>query len=278
MSQFRRAGLRLDGRSGAGVKAVGLGGRPATGGYWISVQRRGQQLRRPLVRVTGRQDPGRPDGDRHRRHPVWWLPDPDLGRPACTVQRHLVWVVVRQAPAGVNAVGLAVDPSPADTGSQSNGGVNNFSAPWYGSLANGKIPAGQTVTGIAGTPGWRVPDPRLPTAGCIRSAHLVRLVGGNLPAGVSAIGLAVDPAPEATGSSSPTAASNGLQRPLVRVTERHHSRRPGRKRHRQRVATNRVWMAAFTLRKEWCTLRAEGPRRLSLLTLAAPGRRRHGRG
>ena len=31
-------------------------------------------------------------------------------------------------------------------------GVANYNAPWYGSLT-GKVPAGQTVTGIAATPG-----------------------------------------------------------------------------------------------------------------------------
>jgi hypothetical protein len=47
-------------------------------------------------------------------------------------------------------VGLATDP---DTGGywilKSNGGVANYNAPWYGSLA-GKVPAGQEVTAVAG--------------------------------------------------------------------------------------------------------------------------------
>jgi peptidoglycan/xylan/chitin deacetylase (PgdA/CDA1 family) len=49
------------------------------------------------------------------------------------------------------AVGLATAPA---TGGywilKSNGGVANYNAPWHGSLA-GKVPAGQTVTAIAGT-------------------------------------------------------------------------------------------------------------------------------
>jgi hypothetical protein len=47
-------------------------------------------------------------------------------------------------------LGLAADPV---TGGywilKSNGGVANYNAPWYGSL-NGTIPAGQSVTAIAG--------------------------------------------------------------------------------------------------------------------------------
>jgi hypothetical protein len=50
----------------------------------------------------------------------------------------------------VTAVGIAADPA---TGgywiAKSNGGVNNYHAPWYGSLA-GNVLAGTTVTGIAG--------------------------------------------------------------------------------------------------------------------------------
>jgi hypothetical protein len=46
-------------------------------------------------------------------------------------------------------VGITADPA---TGGywilKSNGGVNEFNAPWYGSLAN-QLPAGQSVTGIA---------------------------------------------------------------------------------------------------------------------------------
>jgi hypothetical protein len=52
-------------------------------------------------------------------------------------------------PAGVTAVDLV---SAAATGGywilKSNGGVDNFHAPWRGSL-NGKLSAGQTVTAIA---------------------------------------------------------------------------------------------------------------------------------
>jgi hypothetical protein len=49
----------------------------------------------------------------------------------------------------LKAVGIAVD---AITGGywilKSNGGMANCNAPWYGSLT-GKVPEGQTVTGIA---------------------------------------------------------------------------------------------------------------------------------
>lgn len=56
--------------------------------------------------------------------------------------------------AGVTAVGLATDPA---TGGywilKSTGGVDNFDAPWHGSLT-GNIPAGATLTAIAaGRPG-----------------------------------------------------------------------------------------------------------------------------
>ena len=50
----------------------------------------------------------------------------------------------------MRAVGLTADPV---TGGywilKSNGGVDAFHAPWYGSMA-GQISAGQAVTGIAG--------------------------------------------------------------------------------------------------------------------------------
>ena len=56
----------------------------------------------------------------------------------------------RRLPAGVLATGLAADP---DAGGywmgESNGAVDAFAAPWYGSMA-GQVPAGQFVTGIAG--------------------------------------------------------------------------------------------------------------------------------
>jgi hypothetical protein len=50
----------------------------------------------------------------------------------------------------VTAAGIAAD---LKTGGywigKSNSGVDAFAAPWYGSLA-GHVPAGQSVTGIAG--------------------------------------------------------------------------------------------------------------------------------
>ena len=65
-------------------------------------------------------------------------------------------------PAGVTAVALTADPV---TGGywilKSNGGVDNYCAPWYGSLA-GRVPAGQAVTAIAAGDGpteSKVPDP-----------------------------------------------------------------------------------------------------------------------
>ncbi len=53
-------------------------------------------------------------------------------------------------PAGVTAAGITAD---SVTGGywivKSNGGVDAFAAPWYGSLA-WHVPAGQSVTGITG--------------------------------------------------------------------------------------------------------------------------------
>ena len=45
-------------------------------------------------------------------------------------------------PAGVTAVGIAVDPATSGYWIlKSNGGVNEFNAPWYGSLSNHVPPA-----------------------------------------------------------------------------------------------------------------------------------------
>ena len=56
----------------------------------------------------------------------------------------------RREAADRGAGGLAADPV---TGgywiAKSDGGVDTFAAPWYGSMA-GQVPAGQSVTGIAG--------------------------------------------------------------------------------------------------------------------------------
>ena len=49
----------------------------------------------------------------------------------------------------MSAVGLAADPITAGYWiRKSNGVVDNFNAPWYGSM-RGQVPAGQAVTGIA---------------------------------------------------------------------------------------------------------------------------------
>jgi hypothetical protein len=50
----------------------------------------------------------------------------------------------------VTAAGIAADPASGGYWIvRSSGGVDAFTAPWYGSLA-GLIPAGKAVTGIAG--------------------------------------------------------------------------------------------------------------------------------
>jgi hypothetical protein len=50
----------------------------------------------------------------------------------------------------VTATGLAADPVTSGYWIlKSNGGADAFAAPWYGSMA-GQVPAGQSVTGIAG--------------------------------------------------------------------------------------------------------------------------------
>ncbi len=54
-------------------------------------------------------------------------------------------------PAGVTA-GRPITAAPATGGYwilKSNGGIDGFGAPWHGSL-HGTLPAGTTVTGIAG--------------------------------------------------------------------------------------------------------------------------------
>ncbi len=95
---------------------------------------------------------------------------------------------------GVKAAGLAADRA---TGGywilRSNGGVSNINAPWYGSL-NGKIPAGQTVTGIAASPagGYLI----LTSDGGVHpfGAPGYGSAAGTLKAGVTAVALAADPA------------------------------------------------------------------------------------
>jgi peptidoglycan/xylan/chitin deacetylase (PgdA/CDA1 family) len=97
-------------------------------------------------------------------------------------------------PAGVRAVGLAADPA---TGGywilKSNGGLDNFHAPWHGSL-HGKIPAGATVTAIAaGRPGGYL---ILTSNGAVHNfgTPWYGSAAGKLRAGVRAVGLAADPA------------------------------------------------------------------------------------
>jgi peptidoglycan/xylan/chitin deacetylase (PgdA/CDA1 family) len=96
-------------------------------------------------------------------------------------------------PAGVKAVGLAVDPV---TGGywilKSNGGVNAFNAPWLGSLA-GKLPAGQSARAIAAHPGGGYLV--LTSNGGIHNygAPSYGSMAGKLPAGVSAVRLASNP-------------------------------------------------------------------------------------
>jgi peptidoglycan/xylan/chitin deacetylase (PgdA/CDA1 family) len=95
-------------------------------------------------------------------------------------------------PAGVSAVGLAVDTA---TGGywilKSDGGVNNYNAPWHGSL-NGKL-GGLTVTAMAATrTGYLI----LTSNGGVHEFNTpwYGSANGALPAGVTAVALAADPA------------------------------------------------------------------------------------
>jgi MFS family permease len=75
---------------------------------------------------------------------------------------------------------------------KSDGGVDNFGAPWYGSL-RGAIPAGQTVTGLAASPvsgGYWI----LTSNGGVHNygAPWYGSAAGTLTGGVTAAGLAAD--------------------------------------------------------------------------------------
>jgi peptidoglycan/xylan/chitin deacetylase (PgdA/CDA1 family) len=95
--------------------------------------------------------------------------------------------------AGVKAVALAADP---DTGGywilKSNGGVNAYHAPWRGSLVNA-VPRGQKVTAIAASSGGYLV---LTSHGSVRNfgAPWHGSAAGTLGTGVTAVGLAADPA------------------------------------------------------------------------------------
>jgi len=95
--------------------------------------------------------------------------------------------------AGVKAVGLAADP---DTGGywilESNGAVGAYHAPWLGSLLNA-VPRGQRVTAIAASSGGYLV---LTANGSVRNfgAPWHGSAAGALGAGVTAVGLAADPA------------------------------------------------------------------------------------
>ena len=94
---------------------------------------------------------------------------------------------------GVRAVALAADP---DTGGywilKSNGGVNAYHAPWHGSLGNA-VPRGQRVTAIAASDGGYLV---LTSNGGVHSfgAPWHGSAAGSLGTGVTAVGLAADPA------------------------------------------------------------------------------------
>ena len=139
------------GALGAGVKAVALAADPDTGGYWIlksnggvnayHAPRLGSLVAVPRgQRVTaiaasyGGYLVLASNGSVHNFGAPWHGSAAGTG-------------------AGVTAVGLAADPA---TGGywilKSNGGVAAYDAPWHGSLA-GKLPRGESVTGIAAAPG-----------------------------------------------------------------------------------------------------------------------------
>ncbi len=132
-----------------GVSAAGLAADPATSGYWVlksdggvdafnapwSGSLRGQlPAGQSVTGAAGTRSGGylvlTSDGGVHNYGTPWY------------------GSLRGKLPAGVRAAGLAADPV---TGgywiSRSDGGVGAFSAPWYGSV---EVPAGQTVTGIAG--------------------------------------------------------------------------------------------------------------------------------
>ena len=94
---------------------------------------------------------------------------------------------------GVRAVALAADP---DTGGywilKSNGGVNAYHAPWHGSAVNA-VPRGQRVTAIAASDGGYLV---LTSNGGVHNfgAPWHGSAAGTLGAGVTAVGLAADPA------------------------------------------------------------------------------------
>lgn len=185
----------MAGKLSSGVTAVGLAADQRTGGYWLLKSNGGvNNFNAPWygsllgqvpdgVRVAsigaGRNDGYlvlTSDGDVHAFN------RPDYGSDAGKL-----------AP-GVKAVALAIDTV---TGGywilKSNGGVNNFNAPWYGSLL-GKLPDRVRVTAIAGSQsgGYYV----LTSDGEVHAfgARSFGSLAGKLPAGVTAAGLATDPA------------------------------------------------------------------------------------
>jgi len=176
----------------AGMKAAGLAADPATGGYWILKSNGGvSNVHAPWY------------GSLNSKIPAGQTVTAIAASPA---GGYLILtsggnVYGYGAPAyggvkvgtGVKAVAMAGNPA---TGGywilKSNGGVSNVHAPWYGSL-NSKIPAGQTVTAIAASPGGGYLI--LTSGGGMYhfGAPGYGSAAGTLPAGVTAAGLAADP-------------------------------------------------------------------------------------
>src|SRR6266702_265930 len=93
-----------------------------------------------------------------KRMTDWLLPARDTGRIRCRtayailVMIHGPGTLTGRTPVTVKVLpsGLVIDPATGgDWIVKSNGGVDAFAAPWYGSLA-WHVPAGQSVTGITG--------------------------------------------------------------------------------------------------------------------------------
>ena len=96
--------------AGTGVPAIGLAADRATGGYWIlQVERRREQHQRAVVRVAGREDPGRPGGDGDRGQPRRAATGSSPPAAGCTASARRATARI-SAGTGVKAVGRGRRP------------------------------------------------------------------------------------------------------------------------------------------------------------------------